>query len=200
MSSIATTAVADEQRYAKQMFTLCATCHGDHGEGRRELEAPSIAGLPEWYIQKQLINFKTGVRGRHAKDLPGLRMRPMGRHLTDKDIPIMAKYVSEMKRPHLPTTVKGLPFKGESAYAVCIACHGAQAEGNQSVGAPTLIGISDWYALTQLKNFKSGIRGGNAELDPMGASMKAIANTLDEETMHNLVAYIQMLSVSKQGE
>ena len=39
-------------------------------------QAPAIAGLPQWYIEAR-SRASGGWRGKHAEDLPGLRMRPM---------------------------------------------------------------------------------------------------------------------------
>ena len=49
---------------------------------------------------------------------------------------------------------------GAAAYAVCAACHGANAEGNQSLNAPKLAGQPGWYLARQVHNFKQGLRGG----------------------------------------
>ncbi len=49
-----------------QLFTdYCAPCHGAQGTGNTDIEAPSIGGLPEWYVQGQLVKFRDGLRGTH---------------------------------------------------------------------------------------------------------------------------------------
>lgn len=178
---------------AKGLFNLCSSCHGLQGEGNQPVGAPAIAGLPEWYLTHQLEKFKAGIRGAHPKDISGVRMRAMGRALTDEDIKISAAYVAGLpSQPH-PTTVKGSLVRGEAQFQLCATCHGAKAEGNQTVGAPPLTGLNDWYILSQLHNFKSKARGGNATLDPMGAVMTGIAATLDDDAMKNVVSYIGTL-------
>jgi cytochrome c553 len=89
-------------------------------------------------------------------------------------------------------------IKGEAAYKVCIACHGEAAQGNQTLNAPPLVGMSDWYLVTQLKNFKSGVRAGDPARDPTGSAMRGIAATLSPEAMNDVVAYIQLLKQKNQ--
>jgi cytochrome c553 len=178
----------------KAIWNMCGTCHGQDGEGNQAVGAPAVAGLPEWYVQAQLTKFKKGARAAHPRDIIGLRMRPMARSLDDADLTLMAKYVSTMPMANPPETVTGNLVKGENTYKVCVACHQADGKGNQQLGAPPLIGISDWYMVQQLKNFKAGIRGGNPAVDPIGASMQGIATTLaDEQAMLDVVAYINTL-------
>lgn len=177
----------------ESIFKFCGTCHGENGEGKKSLAAPAIAGLPMWYVKAQLMKFRSGGRGLHANDEGGLRMRPMARTLqNDVDVDAIAKYVSEREVVNPPRTLKGSPVAGESSYMVCAACHGAKARGMQVLNAPPLANQSDWYLLTQLKHFKSGIRGSNPQLDPIGASMAPMASTLvDEKATLNVIAYIK---------
>ena len=37
----------------------CAQCHGADGRGNESISAPAIAGLPDWYIERQLNYFMT---------------------------------------------------------------------------------------------------------------------------------------------
>ena len=37
----------------------------------------------DWYLVRQLENFKSGVRGAHADDAAGAQMRPMAMMLAD---------------------------------------------------------------------------------------------------------------------
>ena len=40
----------------KMMFDNCTPCHGADGYGNPALGAPAIAGLPRWYVERQLID------------------------------------------------------------------------------------------------------------------------------------------------
>jgi cytochrome c oxidase subunit 2 len=53
--------------------------------------------------------------------------------------------------------------------------------------------MSDWYLVTQLKNFKHGIRGAHPQ-DMYGSQMVLMAEILpDERAINDLVAYINSL-------
>jgi len=192
-------AQSDNKR-GERVYKLCTYCHGDQGEGRQELAAPAIAGLPEWYLKRQLTKFYEGVRGTHPQDLAGMRMRAMGKALysDQNDIEAVSKHVAALPRVKLADTVRGRVLKGEAAYKACVACHGEKGEGNESVGAPPLVGASDWYLVTQLHHFKSGVRAGNPERDPTGAVMRGMAATLSAEGVDDVVAYINVLNQQKQ--
>jgi cytochrome c oxidase subunit II len=82
---------------------------------------------------------------------------------------------------------------GAAAYAVCAACHGANAEGNQSLNAPKLAGQPGWYLSRQVHYFKQGLRGGAPGADEIASQMAAIAQSLDAATIDNVVAYIATL-------
>jgi cytochrome c oxidase subunit 2 len=63
----------------KELFNVCAQCHGNRGEGRQQMNAPRIAGLPDWYVLRQLKGFLQKTRGAHPQDPYGVQMRPMVR-------------------------------------------------------------------------------------------------------------------------
>jgi cytochrome c oxidase subunit 2 len=58
----------------KEIFTICASCHGDDGKGIEVLSTPRVAGIPDWYLERQIRNFDTGVRGTHSEDVFGRQM------------------------------------------------------------------------------------------------------------------------------
>ena len=58
----------------KETFTVCAACHGDDGKGIELLSAPRVAGIPDWYLLRQIHNFQTGIRGTHPGDIFGRQM------------------------------------------------------------------------------------------------------------------------------
>lgn len=99
------------------------------------------------------------------------------------------------RQPTFATTraeVAGDVLAGQAAYAICSACHGAQAEGNPQLNAPKLAGQASWYLVRQLQNFKQGIRGGGK--DTLATQMVPFAATLPDDTaIKNVVAYIATL-------
>lgn len=86
----------------------------------------------------------------------------------------------------------GDPDKGKQVFEVCVVCHGEQAEGNEDIGAPKLAGQHAWYLITQLENFRAGIRGTHED-DDNGQVMQPMAVPLSDEDIANVVAYIGTL-------
>lgn len=183
-----------EDRGADYFNGLCNRCHGFQGEGMRSLEAPLIAGMPAWYVEGQLQKFRAGMRGTHPKDMPGMRMRPMANTLQEYDIRTISMYVANMPIQNPVSILEGADLKkGQAIYStICVGCHGADAKGNQLMNAPLLAGQDGWYLLTQLKNFKEGVRGANPN-DTSGGSMRGMMGTLNEEAMRDIAAYLQSL-------
>jgi cytochrome c553 len=179
-----------------QLYDTCVPCHGEAGHGNPELAAPSIAGLPQWYVDAQLTKFSKGIRGAHPADMEGARMRPMARTLKNAtEVASVAEYVAKMA-PFRPadTMTGGDVEAGRVRYdGLCVTCHGVDGKGNQDLGSPDLTHQSDWYMLAQLNKFKSGMRGAHPD-DVQGAQMAAMSQTLeDEKAMKDVIAYIRSL-------
>jgi cytochrome c oxidase subunit 2 len=82
---------------------------------------------------------------------------------------------------------------GKTLYATCVACHGAEAEGNLLLHAPKLAGQGEWYLQRQLSYFKHGIRGSN-DRDVFGKVMAPMASLLvDDAAIANVSAFITSL-------
>ena len=195
--AVAGAASAQEDR-GRVLFDLCTQCHGETGGGDPLALAPGIAGLGEWYILAQLGKFRSGVRGTHFDDIPGMRMRPMSLTLrSEDDVQAVAAYVASLpSTPPEPRVEGGNPQRGRTLYAVCAACHGAKGEGNQALFAPSLVHTGDWYVLSSLERFKSGARGSNP-LDQAGIMMRTMAMTLpNEQALKDVVAYVNELGGS----
>lgn len=180
----------------EKLFGFCTQCHSSDGGGDSLALAPAIAGMPVWYIEKQLQNFKSGMRGLHAGDTGGLRMYPMSLWLRDAaDQKAVATYIASLPAttPAHELTEHGDASKGAGYYIVCAGCHGASGEGNQGMSAPPLTGQSDWYLFESIKKYKTSVRGSGAG-DPNGPLMKVMAGTLpDDNAILDVIAHIQSL-------
>lgn len=180
----------------RELYDTCRPCHGDQGGGNQTLGAPSIAGLPQWYLEAQLNKFRSGQRGMHPSDMEGHRMRPMARSLNLKgDVTAVASYVASMPPQPAPTTLTGgNAATGAAKYStVCVVCHGADAKGTEAMGAPMLVNQADWYMLRQLEKFKSGMRGADTT-DATGQQMAAMSAMLENhQAMLDVLAYIHTL-------
>jgi len=67
----------------KQHYETCAYCHGSGGQGLWSTNAPRLAHMSDWYMKRQLQNFKQGVRGGHPQDFRGAQMAAMAKSLAD---------------------------------------------------------------------------------------------------------------------
>ena len=84
----------------EKYYVTCATCHGQNGEGNFGLKAPRLTGQHDWYIKRQLENFKAGIRGSHSDDLFGLQMRLMSQILQDeKAMDDLVAYLNTLPAP-----------------------------------------------------------------------------------------------------
>jgi len=179
----------------KQLYTVCAACHGLQAEGSPALHAPKLSGQGDLYLQRQLKYFKNGARGAHDKDVFGKMMAPMAATLGDDTaIDNVSAYIKTLPDNPAPATVKGSANDGQRLYvSTCGACHGPNGRGIQATNGPRLKGMSDWYMVTQLKNFKQGVRGAHPQ-DMYGPQMALMSEILvDDQAINDLVAYINTL-------
>ena len=133
------------------------------------------------------------MRGTNPEDTAGLRMYPMSQTLkTPEDIAAVTAYVASLPVHKPPTTLTGGdPVRGAQLYQVCTPCHGVDGGGNQAIGSPALANQSDWYMLTSLQKYQSGIRS----TDPLAAIMRGMAATLpDDQAKKDVIAYIVTLT------
>ena len=179
----------------QQQYAVCASCHGQQGEGNPALNAPKINGLQSWYLERQLKYYQQGIRGADDADTYGRQMAPMAAMLNSDDaIRNMAAYISQLPVTDAPSTISGDATRGMSIYnANCAACHGADGSGSWATDAPRIAGMSDWYMATQLKNFKAKIRGAHAD-DDYGEQMVSFSTAMKNEAqMNDVIAYLNTL-------
>lgn len=174
-------------------LVYCTVCHGVQMMGNKAIEAPRLSGMEPWYVQMQLESFRNGWRGTHPDDLVGMEMRPMATALTERQVKEAAEFVSQTVSPAALVTIEGDATAGQSIYASCGACHGANAEGNESMRAPALSGLNDWYLVRQLENYRNGVRGSNPA-NTYGMQMRAAVQLLgDDKAIADVVSYISTL-------
>ena len=201
----------------EQLYEVCAFCHGPGGQGSERLDAPALAGMEAWYVERQIHNFRDRVRGMHPEDLTGLQMSIVsGMTRNDATTRALAEYIAAMEpgaeletligepvttgRPYIwhseyadfSSPEPGDPERGAQAYITCGVCHGPNGEGNEALASPRLTDLQDWYQARQLQYFRDGIRGRGAG-DIFGAQMSAMSQTLTDQTIADLIAYIDTL-------
>ncbi len=186
--------VAGNASAGEPLYAVCSACHGMQAEGNPALNAPKLSGQGDWYLKRQLQYFKSGARGAHEKDAFGKMMAPMAATLVDgAAIDNVVAYIKTLPDKPAPPTVKMNTSNGQHLYVTCGACHGADGRGIEATNAPRLKGMSDWYMVTQLNNFRHGIRGAHAK-DLYGPQMASMAAMLtSDQATNDLVAYINTL-------
>ena len=84
----------------RALFATCIQCHGERAEGRRDMNAPRLAGANDWYLVAQIKKFQAGIRGADALDTTGAQMRPMAATLVDdQSIFDVVAYVATLQEP-----------------------------------------------------------------------------------------------------
>jgi len=186
--------VAGDPEAGASQYAICSSCHGQNGEGMQALNAPKLAGQSDWYLKSQIKSYQDNVRGSHEDDTFGKQMAPMARTLgSDGAINNVVAYIQTLPDNPAPATITGDVRAGEKAYAVCSYCHGADGQGIQAMNAPRLAGMTDWYLLNQLNNFKHGVRGEHRS-DYYGKQMGYMGKILhDDAAIQSVIAYINTL-------
>lgn len=184
----------DAATRGKEVFQTCAPCHGTDGSGNPSVGAPNIAGMKDWYVEEELDKFRSGVRGMQFSDMEGMRMRPMALSLnSEDDVKAVAHYVESMPQVRHAASLPGDPQAGQAIFATCAACHGDNGAGNEDLKAPRIAGVDDWYLATELRKFRSGVRGANPK-DSGGRLMRPMARGLaGEDAIRNVIAYVDTL-------
>lgn len=109
-------ALAQDQGKAAFAKSVCATCHGDKGQGDA---APNLLGS-----KLTLADFKSKIR-KGSETMP-----PTGADkLSDADVDSFYKYLSAAKAPP-PINEKPNPGLETYAHSVCATCHGKRGEGD----------------------------------------------------------------------
>jgi len=68
------TTVSGDATRGAALYRTCAACHGESGQGIVATNAPRLSQMSDWYLARQLRNFKDGIRGSHHHDLYGNQM------------------------------------------------------------------------------------------------------------------------------
>jgi cytochrome c553 len=171
----------------------CKTCHGGAGEGNGALKAPSLTGLGEWYMFRQVLNFRNDIRGTAATDTLGRQMAAMVKTLKDTlAVRNVAAYIASLPDASAAETLTGNWKNGENIYqSICGSCHGAEGKGNVKLDAPRLRSLPSWYLKDQFEKFRSGQRGTHPE-DKFGAQMVAMVEMVkDEQSLLDVITYLR---------
>ncbi len=164
---------------------VCGGCHGVDGNSLVP-NFPKLAGLPLEYINKQLNDYKSGVRKNPT-------MAPMASTLSAEDMLNVAAYFSS--QTPTPGTAKdpALVAAGQKVYKggnmgsglpACASCHGPKGAGIPAQ-FPRLAGQHSDYTLIQLRDFRTGERANDG-----AKMMQTIAKKMTEQEMKAVAEYV----------
>ncbi len=180
-------------------YTVCASCHGEQGQGNISLNAPALAGQQADYLTRQIHNFQQGLRGTAEGDTNGAQMQAFALQLQDEStLASVVNYLSALPMVKSESTLTGDIAAGRTVYnSNCSDCHGAQGEGIEALSSAKLAGLSDQYLFDQFKKFQQQQRGYAPE-DKRGRQMQFMSDVINnDESLRNVVSYIQTLSGQK---
>ena len=176
-----------EKKTAQQIVTaVCVACHAQDGNSVISLN-PKLAGQHPEYLEKQLIEFKSGKRVNAV-------MTGIASALSPEDMKNLAAYFSGQTLTLAKAKTNGAGSLGEKIYRggiaatnvpACASCHGANGAGLPKQ-FPRMGGQHAEYTLAQLRTFRTGERA-NA---PM---MTVIATRLTDAEMAAVADYMQGL-------
>ncbi len=178
----------------ESLYAVCTACHGAQGEGNKAVNAPKLAGQERTYLERQLHNYKNGIRGTAEGDTLGQQMAGMAATLAnDQAVRDVVAYIGTLPDERPQPTVTGDAKRGKSFYTTCQFCHGPEGQGYWTMNAPRLSGMSDWYMADQLRKFRDGIRGSHPR-DLYGRQMGMMADLFHkDQAIDDVIAYLNEL-------
>lgn len=179
----------------KELARACIVCHGSDFSGIPAQRTPSLPQFSTWYLQTQLQKYRHNIRGYDVSDADGFLMKTLMSNYSHQQIADLAAFIKTFQVRPQTITLGGDPEKGKALYANCVTCHKENAQGNRTLQAPRLAGLSDVYIFTQLLKFRNGSRG-SAKGDLSGRSMQIAMEPLkDEQAMKDVAAYLTSLEL-----
>jgi len=93
----ATPTIDGDVKAGEMLFATCAACHGEQGGGMQSLTAPVLAGQNDWYLLRQLKNYRSGIRGAREGDAPAAQMMAaMAVVNGDEDLRHLVAYINTL--------------------------------------------------------------------------------------------------------
>jgi cytochrome c553 len=177
--------VADGKRVAQ---ASCFGCHGLNGVSATK-GVPHLAGQRAAYLNLELRNYKSGVRGNEA-------MTGAVKFLSDDALFKASAYYASLEpvQSGAPEGAKAAPSKpdpaqaGKAAAAGCVGCHGENGVSKMP-GTPSLVGLDPKYLAAALQAYKGGQRKSDI--------MKPMAAAVSDADMGNVALYYALQKAAR---
>ena len=169
----------------------CATCHALSAAADAGGATPKLAGIPAYYLAKQLRDFASGARDDAIMSAIAGTMKP-------EDIADVSEYYSGVRRtptpppaaqPDLLALGTRLATAGDEKQMVqaCEGCHGLEGRG-EAPAIPPLAGQYASYIAIQMRMWQEGHRKNDAN-----QQMTNIAKRLSARDIQAIGLYFERL-------
>jgi cytochrome c oxidase subunit II len=140
----------------QKLFAACAVCHGADGSGMADGTVPAIAGQHWQVLNKLLLDFRYLRRW----DLNMMNNTATDHLRGPQEIADVVAYANSLPpQPARGTGTGEHRAQGAAVYArLCVACHGAAAQGDGPKGYPRLAGQQYGYLVRQIQQAIEGRR------------------------------------------
>lgn len=173
-----------------QRALACTACHGEQGRAAADGYYPRLAGKPQGYLYRQLLNFRDGRRhyGLMTDLIDPLNdayLNELAGYFAGLHLPYPAPQLSTMPKPELERG-RQLVFNGDPARKLpaCVSCHGGKLTGAQPF-TPGLLGLPRDYLNGQFGAWRSGQRRATAP-----DCMAQIARQLNEDEINSISQWL----------
>jgi cytochrome c oxidase cbb3-type subunit 3 len=155
----------------------CSQCHGSDARGQTGF--PNLTDN-DWLYGGKPENIKTTLLQGRQGAMPAW-IDSMG----EKGVEEVVAYALSLSGRKVDAN---LAEKGQTRFAVCVACHGPEGKGNQALGAPNLTD-NIWLYRGSTKAVTDSVTFGRAGVMP------SFKDTLGEKKIHLVAAYVYSLSL-----
>ena len=77
----------------------CGACHGGKAEGNPAMNTPRLRQQHDSYLQRQVANFRQGLRGSDPADRYGKQMKMMANSVNETELLDVVTYISSLGQP-----------------------------------------------------------------------------------------------------
>lgn len=164
----------------------CALCHGTDAKGTKGF--PNLTDA-DWLYGGSPEAIKSSILQGRVGNMPAFENA-----FSSEQISALTNYVSSLSNTGAPVSELASIEQGKTLFAsTCAACHGANAQGTQALGAPNLTDNIWLYGGTKPEIEASIIKGRQG-------NMPSHSTLLGEEKSHVIAAYVYSLANPKQPE
>ena len=161
-------------------YAHCVSCHLHDGSGRPDGSIPQLAGQRRAVLENKLYRLRAGTTHLPVMD-------PYARTLLPTEVSEIATYLSELPEIEIAPSAASDEerARGAALYAEhCVACHGANGEGDDGLFASRLCGQYVGYLARRLEEAAAGTRG------TADAIMRGVVDTVPIDDLRLIVGWL----------